>query len=68
MPGVVDYTDEANAAFERFAAAGMHVVRSTEPIEELARGRRSAGFELEARAQRGLGDLDLLRRRLASSR
>jgi nicotinamidase-related amidase len=33
VPGVVDYTDDANAAFERFAAAGMHVVRSTEPIE-----------------------------------
>jgi nicotinamidase-related amidase len=29
VPGVVDYTDEADAAFERFAAAGMHVVRST---------------------------------------
>ena len=26
--------DEANAAFERFAAAGMHVVRSTNPIAE----------------------------------
>jgi nicotinamidase-related amidase len=34
VPGVVDYTDEANAAFERFAAAGMHVVRSTEPLAE----------------------------------
>ncbi len=33
VPGVVDYTDEANAAFERYAAAGMHVVRSTDPIE-----------------------------------
>ncbi len=33
IPGVVDYTDEADAAFERFAAAGMHVVRSTDPIE-----------------------------------
>jgi nicotinamidase-related amidase len=32
VPGVVDYTDEADAAFERFAAAGMHLVRSTEPI------------------------------------
>jgi nicotinamidase-related amidase len=32
VPGVVDYTDEANAAFERYAAAGMHVVRSTDPI------------------------------------
>ena len=33
VPGVVDYTDEADAAFERFAEAGMHVVRSTDPIE-----------------------------------
>jgi nicotinamidase-related amidase len=34
VPDVVDYTDEADAAFERFAAAGMHVVRSTDPIEQ----------------------------------
>jgi nicotinamidase-related amidase len=33
VPGVIDYTDEATAAFERFAQAGMHVVRSTDPIE-----------------------------------
>jgi nicotinamidase-related amidase len=33
VPGVVDYTGEADAAFERFAAAGMHVVRSTDPID-----------------------------------
>jgi nicotinamidase-related amidase len=32
VPGVVDYTDEADAAFERYMAAGMHVVRSTDPI------------------------------------
>jgi nicotinamidase-related amidase len=32
VPGM-DYTAEADDAFERFAAAGMHVVRSTEPIE-----------------------------------
>ena len=32
VPGVVDYTDEADAAFARYAAAGMHVVRSTDPI------------------------------------
>ena len=31
-PGIVDYTDEADAAFRRFAEAGMHVVRSTEPM------------------------------------
>jgi nicotinamidase-related amidase len=33
VPGVVDYTDEADAAFARFAEAGMHVVRSTDSIE-----------------------------------
>jgi nicotinamidase-related amidase len=33
VPGVVDYTYEADAAVERFAGAGMHVVRSTDPIE-----------------------------------
>ena len=32
VPGVVDYTDEANAAFERYREAGLNVVRSTEPI------------------------------------
>jgi nicotinamidase-related amidase len=32
VPGA-DYTEEADAAFARFAEAGMHVVRSTEPIE-----------------------------------
>jgi nicotinamidase-related amidase len=34
VPGAVDYTDEADAAFERFAAAGMHVVRSITPLAE----------------------------------
>jgi nicotinamidase-related amidase len=34
VPGVIDYTDEADAAFERYARAGMHVVRSTEPIAQ----------------------------------
>jgi nicotinamidase-related amidase len=33
VPGAMDYTDEANAAFQRFADAGMHVVHSTDPIE-----------------------------------
>ena len=32
VPGGVDYTDQANDAFERYARAGMHVVRSTDPI------------------------------------
>jgi nicotinamidase-related amidase len=33
VPGVVDWTEDADAAFQRFAAAGMHVVRSSEPID-----------------------------------
>ena len=33
VPGVVDYTDEADAAFERYGDAGLHCVRSTSPIE-----------------------------------
>jgi hypothetical protein len=30
----VDFTDQANAAFQRFADAGMHVVRSIDPIDK----------------------------------
>ena len=33
VPGVVDYTKDATAAFRRFSDAGMHVVRSTDPME-----------------------------------
>ena len=40
VPGEVDYTDEADAAFARFAEAGMHVARSDTPIEEVAGDRR----------------------------
>jgi nicotinamidase-related amidase len=29
VPGVVDHTDAADAAYERFAKAGLHVVKST---------------------------------------
>jgi nicotinamidase-related amidase len=32
VPGIVDYTEQADAAFTRFAAAGMNIVRSTESI------------------------------------
>lgn len=32
IPGVADYTEAADKAFRRFAAAGMHIVRSTDPI------------------------------------
>jgi nicotinamidase-related amidase len=32
IPGVVDYTDDADRAFAEFAERGAHVVRSTEPM------------------------------------
>ncbi|MDB9516998.1 isochorismatase [Roseofilum reptotaenium CS-1145] len=33
VPGAVDFTEQANATFARFAAAGMHRVESTQPVE-----------------------------------
>lgn len=33
VPGVIDYTDTSDRAFAEFSEAGMHVVRSTDPIE-----------------------------------
>lgn len=33
IPGVIDYSDQADAAFRKFADAGMRVVRSTDPID-----------------------------------
>ena len=32
VPGAIDYTDAADAAFERFAVQGVRIVRSTEPL------------------------------------
>jgi nicotinamidase-related amidase len=32
VPGVVDHTDAANAAYARFARAGMHIANSTDQI------------------------------------
>jgi len=34
VPGVVDFTDQADAAFQRFAAAGMNIMRSTQNIQD----------------------------------
>lgn len=34
VPGVVDYSEQADEAFQRFAEAGMHLVRSTQPLAE----------------------------------
>ena len=33
IPGIVDYSAEADASFARFADVGMHRVKSTDPIE-----------------------------------
>ena len=35
IPGVIDYTDPAQQAFQRFAEAGMHIVRSTVSLADL---------------------------------
>jgi nicotinamidase-related amidase len=35
IPDVVDYTEQAEAAFKRFAAAGMHLVKSTQASDWL---------------------------------
>jgi nicotinamidase-related amidase len=36
VSGVMDFTDQADAAFQRFANAGMHIVNSTQPIDTWA--------------------------------
>ncbi len=35
IPDGIDYTDQANDAFQRFSNKGMHVIRSTEPLQSL---------------------------------
>ena len=35
VPGVVDHTDVADAAYERFAKAGMNIIQSTKSISDL---------------------------------
>jgi len=34
VPGVIDFTNQANQAFERFKKAGMHIVQSTTPMDQ----------------------------------
>lgn len=34
VPDIVDFTDQANSTFEKFAEAGMHRVNSTQPMTE----------------------------------
>ncbi|MUL35529.1 isochorismatase [Gloeocapsopsis dulcis] len=36
IPDIVDYTEQAEAAFERFAKAGMHLVKSSQASDWLA--------------------------------
>lgn len=33
VPGVIDFSDVADEAFQRFQSAGMHLVKSTQPID-----------------------------------
>ena len=35
IPGGIDYTDQTDETFQRFSDEGMHVIRSTEPLESL---------------------------------
>lgn len=34
VPGIIDFTEQANDAFRRFASAGMNIVKSTDRIED----------------------------------
>lgn len=34
IPDIVDYTEQADQAYQRFAAAGMNIVKSTDPIRQ----------------------------------
>ena len=34
VPGVIDFTEQAEVAYQRFAAAGMHLVQSTSAIAD----------------------------------
>jgi hypothetical protein len=33
VPGIIDFTEPADEAYARFAEAGMHIVNSSEPME-----------------------------------
>ena len=35
IPGMVDYTDQADAAFQRFSDAGMNIFRSTDSLKSV---------------------------------
>lgn len=35
IPGIIDYTEQADTAFKKFAEAGMHIIKSTQSISSL---------------------------------
>lgn len=43
VPGIVDYTDQAEADFCRFSEAGMHLVRASTPVHRWPRIRSHQG-------------------------
>jgi nicotinamidase-related amidase len=47
IPSVVDYTAQANAAYQRFADAGMNIIKSTDDLAFL--NRNNPPLELGAR-------------------
>ena len=34
VPGVIDYTEDADKAFKKFSDAGVHIAKTSDPIEE----------------------------------
>jgi nicotinamidase-related amidase len=44
IPGVVDYTEQANAAYQRFADAGMNIIESTDDLGNLPKHRTHEYF------------------------
>ena len=49
IPGAIDYTDQADAAYQRFAEAGMHRVLSTDLMENWPGMPSSTSFSGEIR-------------------
>jgi nicotinamidase-related amidase len=45
VPGVVDYTEQADSSFERFGEAGVHIVRSIDPMESWPRMSKVASAQ-----------------------
>ena len=45
IEGAVDYTEQAEAAFQQFSSAGMHIVSSSEPIESWPGAERTGNDE-----------------------